>query len=207
ITSQVTKRQWHDTFKFITSGRGVQTSSGSLLHTLVVPGEGAYIFGSDDHGGSWYLVETPVRPADESKIVQLANGKWMVNSRVNGSGVRYIHVSDDKGKSWKSWPDSILSDPGCNASLIRYSLKDNGTDKELLIFSNANTSDRRENMCIRVSEDDGMSWTEGKTIYPGSSAYSSVDILSNGNIGVLFEKDDYSEIVFASLPVEWILKK
>ncbi len=35
ITSQITKPEWHNDFKFITSGRGIQTRSGKLLHTLV----------------------------------------------------------------------------------------------------------------------------------------------------------------------------
>jgi len=34
ITDQITKPDWHPDFKFITSGRGMQTKSGKLVHTL-----------------------------------------------------------------------------------------------------------------------------------------------------------------------------
>jgi sialidase-1 len=33
ITTQISKPQWHKDFKFITSGRGIQTRKGTLLHT------------------------------------------------------------------------------------------------------------------------------------------------------------------------------
>jgi sialidase-1 len=36
----------------------------------------------------------------------------------------------------------------------------------------------------------------GKTIYSQGAAYSSMSVLSNGAIGLFFEKDDYQENVF-----------
>ena len=35
ITSQITKANWKDDFMFITSGKGIQTKDGLLLHCLV----------------------------------------------------------------------------------------------------------------------------------------------------------------------------
>ena len=87
ITPQIAPEAWHGDFKFITSGRGIQTRSGTLLHTMVNLDHGLHLFGSDDHGDSWYLIDTPVEPANESKVVELADGTWMVNSRVNGGGL------------------------------------------------------------------------------------------------------------------------
>ena len=95
ITSQITKPEWHNDFKFITSGRGIQTSSGKLLHCMVNLDNGMHVFGSDDHGKSWKLYDVPIKPANESKIVQLHDGRWMINSRANNKGVRYVHISDD----------------------------------------------------------------------------------------------------------------
>lgn len=59
-------------------------------------------------------------------------------------------------------------------------------------------------MTIRISYDEGKSWTEGKTIYLGGSAYSSMSILKNGDIGLFFEKDYYKENVFVRLTLEWL---
>ncbi|NCD42198.1 MAG: exo-alpha-sialidase, partial [Bacteroidia bacterium] len=102
VTAQISKPEWKYDFKFITSGRGIQTQNGRLLHTLVNLTNGLHVFGSDDHGGNWYLLDTPLTPGDESKIAELANGAWMVNSRTHGTGFRYVHISSDEGKSWIS---------------------------------------------------------------------------------------------------------
>lgn len=204
ITSQISKPEWHTDFKFITSGRGIQTRSGKLVHTLVNLKNGLHLFGSDDHGESWYLIDNPIQPGDESKIVELADGSWMINSRVNGEGFRYVHTSTDEGKTWQTKPDFSLIDPGCNASIIRYSSVEEGADKNRLLFSNANSKDKRNNMTIKISYDEGKTWTTGKTIYTGGSAYSSMTVLENGDIGLFFEKENYQHNVFVQLSLEWL---
>lgn len=126
ITSQIAKPEWHKDFKFITSGRGIQTSTGKLLHCMVNLDSGMHIFGSDDHGKTWFLIDTPIAPADESKIIELVDGSWMVNARANDKkGVRYVHTSSDEGSTWVTKAATQLNDPACNASIIRYtSIKD-----------------------------------------------------------------------------------
>lgn len=204
ITDQITKAAWHNDFKFITSGRGIQTSDGMLVHTLVNLDNGLHLFASDDHGENWRLLDTPLIPANESKIVELKNGSWMVNCRDNGAGIRHIHLSKDKGKSWEHWPDSTLVDPGCNASIIRYTSTAEGADKNRLLFSNANDPEARKNLSIKISYDEGESWSEGKTIYTAEAAYSTMTVLQNGDIGIVFEKDDYKENVFVRISLEWL---
>lgn len=204
ITSQITKEEWHNDFKFITSGRGTQTKSGKLIHTLVNLKNGMHLFASDDHGKSWYLLDTPITPADESKIIELVDGTWMINSRVNTEKLRYVHTSTDQGKTWKTLADKNLIDPSCNASIIRYTSIKDGSDKNRLLFSNANMEGSRKNMNIKISYDEGKTWSEGKTIYAESSAYSSLTILKNGEIGLFFEKDGYTKNVFTSFSLEWL---
>jgi sialidase-1 len=200
ITKQISKPEWHGDFKFITSGKGTQTSSGILLHTLVNLKYGVFIFGSDNNGKTWFLKETPIKPADESKIIELSDHAWMVNSRVNSLGMRYVHISNDQGNSWISRADNALIDPACNAAIIRYNYK----KMNCLLFVNADSRDSRKNLSIKVSYDEGKSWTQGKTIYAGSAAYSDLVIMKNGDIGLLFEKNEYSENVFLSFPFQWI---
>jgi sialidase-1 len=204
ITSQIAKPEWHNNFKFITSGRGIQTSSGKLLHCMVNLNNGMHVFGSDDHGKSWKLYDVPIKPANESKIVELHDGRWMINSRANNKGIRYVHISDDEGKTWETHAEEALIDPSCNASIIQYDFKKKkkGTP---LIFSNANDAEKRENMTVRISFDNGKTWSKGKTIYKGGSAYSTLTVLANGDIAICFEKDDYKENVFVSFSFDWLL--
>jgi sialidase-1 len=128
----------------------------------------------------------------------------MINSRLNNPGYRQVHVSYDEGSTWQSRADSTLTDPGCNASIIRYPVIKDGQKVNYLLFSNANMKDARMNMYVRISYDDGKTWSKGKSIYPGGSAYSSLTILANGDIGLLFEKDDYRENVFVSFSLDWL---
>lgn len=75
------------------------------------------------------------------------------------------------------------------------------------MFSNANSIKGRTNLTVRVSYDEGKTWTEGKTIYEGPSAYSSLAILENGDIGVFFEKDEYTKNVYARFSLKWLTDK
>ncbi len=204
ITNQITKKEWKNDFKFITSGRGTQTRHGKILHTLVNLEHGLHVFGSDDHGKSWFLIDTPIEVGDESKIIALNDGTWMINSRVAKAGYRYIHQSKDQGKSWVTHIDSTLIDPACNASLVRLSLKANGSNRNRLLFSNAYSQSKRENLTLHISYDEGKTWKFSKTIYKGPSAYSSICILRGGDIGIFFEKDDYKQNVFTKVTLDWL---
>ena len=200
ITEEITKPEWSRDFMFITSGRGYQSSDGMLLHCLVNLNNGTHVFGSKDHGVSWFLSESPIVPGDESKIIELNNKSWMVNSRTNKKGFRYSHISTDKGKTWISEKRIDLIDPGCNASLINY-------NDDVLLFSNVSNNKNRVNLVIRMSLDQGKSWSNPKSIYKGEAAYSSMTILKNGDIGVFFEKDTYTKNVFVKFPLNWIKSK
>ncbi|MDB9901810.1 sialidase family protein [Flavobacteriaceae bacterium] len=203
ITDQITKKDWKNDFMFITSGRGTQSRDGTLLHCLVNLNKGTHVFGSNDHGKNWFLIDYPLKPGDESKIIELSNGDWLVNSRVNSNKFRYSHISKDRGKSWLSFENKDLSDPACNASIINYNI----SSEKLLLFSNAFDSNERKNLSLSISYDQGLSWKNNKTIYKGNSAYSSMTKLKNGDIGLFFEKDNYTKNVFVRVPKKWVLDK
>ncbi|MGW9686971.1 sialidase family protein [Flagellimonas sp. 2504JD1-5] len=203
ITSQIAPENSLNDFQFITSGRGIQTSSGTLLHTLVNLDKGLFIFGSDDHGKNWHLINTAIVPGDESKIVELTDGRWMVNSRVNKGGLRYVHTTSNDGLSWETRADSTLVDPACNASIIRYSsVKD--SDKNRLLFSNPSSTNKRENLTVKISYDEGKNWEHGKSITSGMSAYSTLCVLRDGKIGLLYETDNYQRNVFTHFSLDWL---
>lgn len=198
ITKFISRPEWRNDFMFITSGRGTQTRTGKLLHTLVNIQRGVYLFHSDDHGENWQLIDTPVNPADESKVVELSDGRWVINSRVNRLGFLVVHTSADNGLHWTTRTDSTLIDPGCNAELLRYDITSN---KTILLFSNPASSTARKNLVLRASDDGGVTWSEGRKIFSGSAAYSTLTMLTSDTIGILYERNDSSEVVFTSSPL------
>lgn len=205
ITPQISKPEWRKDFKFITSGRGIQTRKGSLLHTLVNLDHGLHLFKSDDHGISWQLIDAPLIPGNESKVVELSDGSWMVNCRLNKKGYRQIYISKDEGKTWASLADHSLIDPGCNAGIIRFPIDKSNTENGILLFVNANHKTERKNLTLKISTDDGKNWPVQKTIYKGSAAYSSLTLLKGGDLGIIFEKDDYTQNSFTRISREQIL--
>lgn len=178
-------------FIFISSGSGIQTKDGTLLHTIVHVNDGNALFGSTDHGKTWKAIGKPVKNGDECKVVELKDGSWMINSRWRGGG-RQIHVSKDRGETWTSRYDSSLSDPQCNAQIMRYG--------KVLLFSNCNSPNRRANLYLRASLDDGQTWGTGVCVQPNGAAYSDMTILKNGDIGVVYEGAGYATINFVTIP-------
>ena len=175
-------------FVFITSGRGTQTRSGTLIHTLTHVGQGGYLFGSEDHGKSWGLLNAKsYSPANENKFVELGNGDWMINARHNRSGSRYVHISKNQGKDWIGKAADDLPDPGCNAEPIMYTSKKDGYSRDRLLFVNARNPVERKNLVLSLSYDNGETWTYNKQIEKGPSGYSSITLCENGDIGIFFE--------------------
>jgi sialidase-1 len=202
ITEEITPADWpRKNFKFITSGRAMQTEDGRIVHTLVNLQKGLHLFQSRDHGKSWEMLDPAIRPANESKVIELADGRWMLNARVNGAGFRWVHVSDDQGQTWTDYREDQLVDPGCNASIIRYTRKKDGFAKDRLLFSNANAFGARKNLAVRISYDEGETWSEGRVLDPGVSMYSDMTVLEDGSIGLVYEPDR-KDIVFMRFTLE-----
>ncbi len=202
LTPEIVPEGWENDWMFITSGRGIVTRDGRILHTLVNLEHGLHIIGSDDRGDTWYMLPPAIRPSDEAKIIELADGSWMVNSRVHGEGCRWLHTSTDGGQTWKSNACTALPDPSCNATTLTYKYK--GT--EYILFANAADSEHRRCLTIRYSADSGRTWSPGKVLYPGSAAYSSMTVNSDGDIVIFYECDDYTTNKIAILSPEWLFE-
>ena len=207
------KKQSEGGFIFITSGSGIQTKDGTLLHTIVHVGDGNALIGSGDHGKTWKAFGKPVKCGDECKVVELSDGSLMINSRWRGGG-RQIHVTKDRGATWESRYDNSLVDPQCNAQIMRYPIACAKPDKTpkpglpeaVLLFSNCK-ADGRRNLHVRTSWNDGETWNEGVCVEPTGAAYSDITILPGGRLGVLFEGAGYATIRFCTLEAHEFLAR
>ncbi len=78
--------------------------------------------------------------------------------------------------------------------------------KGRILFSNP-AGERRENMTVRVSYDEGRSWAVSRTIHAGPAAYSCLAVLPDKSVGCLFErgvKSPYETISLARFPLSWL---
>ncbi len=167
----------------------------------------AHGFYSDDHGKTWQLSNTIMYPGgNESTAAETADGGILMNIRNQSGDVknRLLAYSPNAGESWEAVRVAQdLPDPVNEGSMINYRT---GDGKNVLLFSNANSQTKREKMTVRVSQDDGKSWSAGKEIYAGSSAYSDLVVQQNGHIGLLYEKDNYIKIVYAQFSYAWLAR-
>ena len=222
ITADIRPSGWPQKgFVFITSGSGMQTKEGTLLHTQVWVGKQVALFGSEDGGETWKAYGKPTQdPGDECKVVELSDGGLMINSRKR-AGAREIFTSKDKGETWEHWTDSNLNDGACNAQIMTYPLgkkyagKKIGNTKypdEILIFSNCNASGR-SNLTLRTSWDDGQSWSEGVLIEPGRASYSDLCLIpaqmksDPADVGIIFEGSGEKDIRFCTIKAADVIKK
>lgn len=162
----------------------------------------ANAFYSDDHGETFKISESlNLQGSNEATAVQLSTGEVLFNARdqTEKTGKRYYARSKDNGNTWHTQGiDNQLTDPVCEGSLniIRKRKKD------MVLLSHLNHSTERKNLELKMSLDGGRTWRKTATIEENSAAYSDLVILSKKRVGVLYEKDDYRQIVFQVLKVK-----
>lgn len=204
---------------FAAAGQGIQIHTGPfrgrlvqqfvVLHAGTIKAASAY---SDDQGDTWTLGElidaAPGGTApNENKVAALPDGRLLLHSRATPR--RLAAVSSDGGRSWSALdPVEDLPDPSDNGSLARFDglpavphLATADTDTWLLATHNHDSNLRRSTV-LGLSPDNGATWPAKLVLCAGSSAYSTATRLPDGNIGVLYERQGYREIVFASVPPE-----
>ena len=165
----------------------------------------AHGYYTDDHGKSFHLGGTVNMPGgNESMATELSNSKLMMNSRNQRGNVRarIVSISSDGGESWDTtYFDKILIDPINQGSILTIGKK-NG--KAIIAFCNAADTKRRDNLTLRISYDDGLTWRKNIVVDKSTdstkddfTAYSDIVKISRKKIGVLYERDNYSQIVFS----------
>lgn len=218
ITDQVTQGhddQWFT--RFASSGEGIQlrygAHAGRLIQQYAVANSGstslmAVSVYSDDHGVTWKPGTPSEGSADENKVVELSDGRLLLNSRTQGTaGQRLEAISYDGGQTWGPFRHNWdLTDPRNNASIIRaYPNAPQGSARaRVLLFSNADSSTARANGTIRVSYDDGFTWNEGKVFESGDMAYSTLHALGDGTWGLLYETGGYKNIDFMRVDAAYL---
>lgn len=200
-----------------TPGHAIQLTKGRYRGRLLVPANHsvgppkadftdyrAHAFFSDDHGKTWQLSdEIDFLGSNESTAAQLANGQVLMNMR-NQMGepkFRLVAKSKDGGKTWgNTIVETQLPDPVCEGSILAVGTK---SGKRCLLFSNLNHQSLRQNLTIYRSDDrKGESWKRCKTVEEGSAAYSDLVEVQRGLPGILYEKEEYSKIVFQAFVLD-----
>ena len=179
---------------FVSSGKGLTTKDGTILFTTNIINGGqldCHILRSKDEGQTWELLpEVAFAKADESKMEQLSNGQIFLSVRRQGDRGFNVAANAD-GTGWgTSWTNGQISGNACNADVLSYGLSADGKN-DILIHSYVK-SPYRENLTLAISRDSGKTWKDFLNIQKGGAAYSTMQLLPNGDIAVFYEDESYS---------------
>jgi sialidase-1 len=194
-------------------GHALQLSSGPFKGRLLLPANHSYgppqerfkdyrsfALYSDDHGVHWkHSDDVNLPSSNEAMAVQVHPEKVLLLVRVqdNAFKTKLIASSSDGGASWEhlAFPENLTT-PVCQSAVLHVPEL-----QSTFHLGPANTEGRNQ-LSLWKSTDLGVTWPQKQLLWEGSAAYSDMVYLGQGQLGVFFERKDYQEIVFQTIPVE-----
>lgn len=211
-------------------GHGIRLSTGRLVVPVWLsdgtaghahrPSIVATIY-SDDSGATWNRGDVVVRHPDlknpsETLAAELSDGTVMLNIRhETANHRRAVTTGPDGSTGWSPLRfDEALVEPICMGSLLRVG--------DALLFANPDSTEprdpdnplgswKRQNLSIRLSEDDGRTWSYKRVIEPGVSGYSDLASDPDGTVYCVYEDGTPSDrgthvrhLTVARFDLDWI---
>lgn len=213
VTEQVKQPEWY--FLLQGPGRGITMQDGTLVFPIQyidktrIPNAG--IMYSKDRGATWHIHNHARTNTTEAQVAEVEPGTLMLNMRDNRGGSRAVYTTTDLGKTWKEHESSrtALIEPVCMASLISVKAKDNALGKDLLIFSNPNSTSERKDMTIKISTDGGKTWSAEHQLLLDEGynwGYSCLTMIDKETIGILYESS-VAHMTFQSIKLKDIIRE
>ena len=212
ITSQVKNPSW----KFLLQGpgMGITMRDGTLVFPIQyidstkVPNAG--IMYSKNRGETWHIHHHARANTTEAQVAEVEPGVLMLNMRDNRGGSRAVSITKDLGKTWEEHSSnrSVLPEPVCMASLIKVEAKDNVLGRDILLFSNPNSTKNRNRITIKASLDGGVSFPEEFQVMLDEEigwGYSCLSMIDKETVGILYESS-VAHMTFQAIKLTDIIK-
>ena len=216
ITNQIKHPDWNLLLQG--PGKGITMADGTLVFPAQYQDTKAKnrlpystIIFSKDQGQTWQIGTGAYPDTTEAQVVELEDGRLMLNCRYNRQSRRVVMITDDLGATWQEHPSSrnALTEPrSCMASLINVDRELGRPYSGLLLFSNpAHPSSRRE-MTIRASRDGGRTWPVNSTLqidHGISAGYSCMTMIDEKTVGILYE-GNRAHMTFQRIPLTELIR-
>ncbi len=188
-------------------GGAIQTRSGRLVVPMWKAPFAVFTLYSDDHGETWKrgaLVPGDFS-GDENQVVELPDGRVLMEIRQNRGSHRWWAESRDGGATWaEPRPGFELKPVAC--AVERLPAKDGSGEGDRVIWTGPKGPDRQQ-LVLRVSEDDAKTFPRERLISDQFAAYSDLTVLRDGSLGVLWERgveQGYQFITFTRITRDWM---
>lgn len=212
ITKQIKDPSWN--FLLQGPGMGITMQDGTLVFSMQykndkgIPHSG--IIYSKDKGETWHISTGAREKTTESQVAEITPGVLMLNMRDDRGGSRAVAVTKDMGKTWQEHPSSrsALQESVCMASLLKVNAKDNVLGRDILLFSNPNTTKGRHSITIKLSLDNGLTWQPKYNLLLDEEegwGYSCMTMIDDRTVGILYEGST-AHMVFQAIDLNDIIK-
>lgn len=198
----------------IMQSRYVKTGDYYRIYTSILEGQpdgnNNYVLYSDDLGEHWNILgdaHSPVPNGDEAKVEELPNGNVAIFSRTAAGRIVNVFTYDKKDKqfatgTWEAQPEKITLGNGGSTNgetLVVYAKNLKTNQYTHLLLQSLPTIDKSRKgvgiyyKALSASDKTAKGVTSGwdsnhfYLIQKGESAYSTMTVLKNGNIGFLYE--------------------
>ena len=145
-----------------------------------------------------------------AQVAEVSPGVLMLNMRDNRGGSRAVATTTDLGETWVEHPSSrsALPESVCMASLINVPAKDNSLKKDILLFSNPNTTKGRHHITIKASLDGGLTWLPENQLLLDEEdgwGYTCLTMIDKETVGIFYESS-VAHMTFQAIPLKDIVK-
>ena len=180
-------------FYVLNNDRVIQTSNGRIIvpvsqHSQANNEWSLYgrimIYLSDDNGFTWERSESILESSviedkmlQEPGVIELQDSRLLMFMRTNLEK-QYFSYSNDLGKTWSSPNPSNINSPLSPASIERIP----STGDLLLIWNNNSINNLRTPFNVAISNDEGTSWINYKTIennMDGWYCYTAIEFIND----------------------------
>lgn len=191
-------------------GGGIQTRDGRLaLPAWRFEPFGVFAFFSTDHGKTWQRGGVvPDVAGDECQLVEMADGRLLLDIRQQSGPTRWCVASQDGGKTWSPRTPGVKVTPVACA-VERLPWKARGPEGDRILWTGPRAYERSD-LVVRVSRDQGQAFPVERavrTVATGPAAYSDLAVLGDETVGLLWERgvdQGYQFITFTRFDREWL---
>ncbi len=187
----------------VTPGKGIVTSDNTIIipfYTFERAGakiiqQASFIY-SKDNGKSWHRsIDAPnggkVKWSSESEIVEVNGGVLRMFIRNGTNRIAYLDAKWDTSKNDYTWSEPVVTPVivWSNCNLTAVTLREKIDGKTALMVACPAGKKRTDGMIYTflLEEDNTMTPVYEYAVNKGDYAYSCMDELKNGGIGLLYE--------------------